>query len=156
MNHTAPQTERTLLRLPRKHSTPRPALRLPAAVSWCTAGHYFNRIWVISLGCTIWGIMTCGFAFCKSKEQGYFFWAMNGVGLSMVIPNGQSVTADYYSEAARGRAFGYLYLTGALGAMVGTLYATNLGACTARERVWATMDVRGSVQRWRLPVRVRA
>ena len=36
--------------------------------------------------------------------------------------------ADYYPPAARGRAFGALYLTGALGGMLGSLYATNLGA----------------------------
>lgn len=33
-----------------------------------------------------------------------------------------------YNELDRGKAFGALYLTGALGAMLGTLYATNLGA----------------------------
>ena len=60
-------------------------------------------------------------------QQGYFFWAVNGIGLAMVIPNGQSIIADSYPEASRGRAFGALYLTGAFGAMAGTLYATNMG-----------------------------
>ncbi|KAK9786693.1 hypothetical protein WJX73_003542 [Symbiochloris irregularis] len=90
-------------------------------------GHYYNRIWVIAAGCTLWGIMTLGFSFCTSVQQGYLFWAMNGIGLSLVIPSGQSLTADYFSEASRGTAFGALYLTGALGAMLGALYATNLG-----------------------------
>ena len=49
------------------------------------------------------------------------------IGLSMVIPNGQSIIADSYPETARGKAFGALYLTGAFGAMFGTLYATNMG-----------------------------
>ena len=71
--------------------------------------------------------MSAGFAFCNTVQQGYLFWAMNGIGLSMVIPSGQSLTADYNSEASRGVAFGALYLTGALGAMLGALYATNLG-----------------------------
>ena len=40
----------------------------------------------------------------------------------MVIPSGQSMVADYYPEERRGAAFGALYLTGALGAMLGGLY----------------------------------
>ena len=56
------------------------------------------------------------------------FWAVNGVGLSLVIPNGQSLIADYYEDLERGKAFGALYLTGAVGAMIGALYATNIGA----------------------------
>lgn len=39
----------------------------------------------------------------------------------------QSLTADYYGEHSRGKAFGALYLTGALGGMIGALYATNMG-----------------------------
>ena len=46
---------------------------------------------------------------------------INGIGLSMVIPSGQSMVADYYPEERRGAAFGALYLTGALGAMLGRL-----------------------------------
>ena len=72
--------------------------------------------------------MGAGFSFCTSVQQGYLFWAVNGIGLAMVIPNGQSIIADSYSEASRGKAFGALYLTGAFGAMAGTLYATNMGA----------------------------
>ncbi len=44
---------------------------------------------------------------------------VNGIGLSMVIPSGQSMVADYYPEERRGAAFGALYLTGAVGAMLG-------------------------------------
>lgn len=39
----------------------------------------------------------------------------------------QSLTADLFPAARRGRAFGCLYLTAALGGMLGALYATNLG-----------------------------
>ena len=50
------------------------------------------------------------------------------MGLSLVIPNGQSLIADYYEDLDRGKAFGALYLTGAVGAMIGALYATNIGS----------------------------
>ena len=59
-------------------------------------------------------------------------WAVNGIGLSLVIPNGQSLIADYYEDHDRGKAFGTLYLTGAVGAMIGTLYATNVSALPTR------------------------
>lgn len=55
--------------------------------------------------------------------------AVNGVGLSLVIPNAQSITADYYDELDRGKAFGALYMTSALGGAFGSLYATNQGQC---------------------------
>lgn len=91
------------------------------------AGYYFNRVWLITAGCGVWGCATALFSACTGLAPGYLLWALNGLGLSLVIPAGQSVTADYFSEAARGRAFGALYMTGAFGAMLGTVYATNLG-----------------------------
>lgn len=71
--------------------------------------------------------MTALFSGCSTINQGYFLWAVNGLGLALVVPTGQSLIADYYSQASRGLAFGTLYLTGAFGAMLGALYATNLG-----------------------------
>lgn len=44
-----------------------------------------------------------------------------------VIPSGQSLIADFYADSNRGKAFGGLFLTGAVGGMLGSLYATNLG-----------------------------
>ena len=43
------------------------------------------------------------------------------------LPVLQSLVADLFAATQRGRAFGVLYLTGALGGMAGALYATNLG-----------------------------
>lgn len=59
--------------------------------------------------------------------QGMVLSAINGIGLSLVIPNAQSITADYYDELDRGKAFGALYMTSALGGAIGSLYATNQG-----------------------------
>lgn len=59
--------------------------------------------------------------------QGMVLSAVNGVGLSLVIPNAQSITADYYDELDRGKAFGALYMTSAMGGAIGSLYATNQG-----------------------------
>ena len=47
--------------------------------------------------------------------------------LALLIPAAQSITADYNPAERRGRAFGLLHLTGALGALIGALFATNVG-----------------------------
>lgn len=90
-------------------------------------GHNFNRVWVITGGCLLWGVMTGGFSLCTVLWQGMVLSAINGVGLALVIPNAQSITADYYDELDRGKAFGALYMTSALGGAIGSLYATNQG-----------------------------
>ncbi|KAG2426257.1 hypothetical protein HXX76_013015 [Chlamydomonas incerta] len=95
------------------------------------AGHYFDRVAVLCAGCMLWGCCSAAFAFARSVNQGIAAWAFNGVGLSLIIPNSQSLVADYYSANQRGEAFGTLMLTGALGGMVGGIYATNLGGVPA-------------------------
>lgn len=59
---------------------------------------------------------------------GGIVWSLNGLGLAIVIPNAQSIVADFHPEGARGRAFGLLYSTAAFGAVVGSIYATNVAA----------------------------
>lgn len=76
----------------------------------------------------MWGATTTAFSFTGSVAQGIATWAITGLGLCLVIPNVQSLTADYYEEQDRGKAFGVLYLTSAGGAALGTLWATNVGS----------------------------
>ncbi|KAL6780780.1 hypothetical protein ACKKBF_B11780 [Auxenochlorella protothecoides x Auxenochlorella symbiontica] len=90
-------------------------------------GHLYNRVYVMSAGAFIWGVMSIAFAFTTNVKQGIAVWAWNGLGLGLLIPNAQSLIADYFSELSRGKAFGALYLTGALGGTLGTLFATNMG-----------------------------
>eukprot|EP00798_Chlamydomonas_sp_ICE-L_P023215 gene23215-30434_t len=75
------------------------------------AGHFFDRCWVIFAGCSIWGLCTMLFAFSQTVQQGRLVWAFNGIGLSLIIPNSQSLIADYYSDHERGTAFGVWQLT---------------------------------------------
>lgn len=49
-----------------------------------SAGHYYNRAWVISGGCLIWGVVTVGFSMARTLREGIFFWAFNGLGLALV------------------------------------------------------------------------
>lgn len=55
------------------------------------------------------------------------FSALNGFGLSLVIPSCQSMIADYYPAKDRGKAFGILYMMCSLGSLIGGILATNLG-----------------------------
>ena len=71
---------------------------------------------------------TLGFSTARTLGSAIAFWAFNGLGLCLVVPNVQSLTADLYVEDQRGRAFGLLHLTSAAGGAFGGLYATNLGA----------------------------
>ena len=91
-------------------------------------GHVYNRAAVISAGACVWGATMVGFAFATSLGVGIACWAVTGFGLCLVIPSVQSLTADLYAEADRGKAFGALHLTSALGAALGGLYATNVAA----------------------------
>jgi len=90
-------------------------------------GHYFNRVIILSIGCFIWAAMAAAFAMTHSVATGALFWAFNGFGLALLIPNAQSLIADYFKPVSRGAAFGALQMTGALGGMAGALFATNVG-----------------------------
>jgi MFS family permease len=90
-------------------------------------GQHFNRITVLCCGAAIWGTTTLAFSRTTSIAGGLVFWAFNGIGLSFLIPSAQSLTADYNQVAHRGRAFGQLHFVGAFGALIGGLFATNIG-----------------------------
>jgi hypothetical protein len=91
------------------------------------AGHMYNRAYVIAAGCAIWAAFTAAFSVCTSIEQGMLIWAFNGMGLSWMIPNGQSLIADLYDNEHRGTAFGALLCTGAPRSSALYLH----GTCTA-------------------------
>jgi MFS family permease len=92
------------------------------------AGHYYNRATVLSLGCFLWAAMAALFATATSLGAATALWAVNGLGLALLIPNAQSLVADYYRPVSRGKAFGGLFLAGAAGATLGGAFAANLGA----------------------------
>jgi len=91
-------------------------------------GTFFDRARVLSAGALLWGVMTAALAGATSLRQACAFAALNGAGLALLVPCACSLTADLFPAAARGRAFGVMALTGALGGMLGGLFATNVGA----------------------------
>ena len=92
------------------------------------ASHFLPRGTIICLGCIIWATFTSLFATTNSINVAMPLCAVNGIGLALVIPSVQSLTADYNAADSRGTAFGALWLTISFGGMLGALYATNVGA----------------------------
>ncbi len=55
-----------------------------------------------------------------------FVRALTGIGLAVIIPTTDSLIGDYFPANSRGRAFGLLGLTGVIGVVFGTLFATAI------------------------------
>lgn len=54
------------------------------------AGHCLHRGRVVGAGCLLWAAMTATFAACTSLRAGVAVWAVNGLGLALVLPNTQA------------------------------------------------------------------
>lgn len=78
-------------------------------------GDRVNRVYVIGFASFLWGIMTIAMGLAQTYGQMLAFSCVNGLGLALLIPCVQSLLADYYTPANRGRAFGLLYFTSSLG-----------------------------------------
>lgn len=52
-------------------------------------GHLLHRGRVIGAGCLLWAACTATFAACGSLAAGAAVWAVNGLGLALVLPNTQ-------------------------------------------------------------------
>lgn len=91
-------------------------------------GDRYDRTLVVAVGCCLWGLMTSALGFVTSLNQAMIACALNGFGLSLVVPAIASLIADTSTIQSRGRAFGIMGTTSSLGAMLGALFATNVGA----------------------------
>jgi MFS family permease len=85
-----------------------------------------SRKLVLAFGCFFWAIFTTITAFGTQYFDILLYRALTGIGLAVIIPTSQSLIADYFPPAKRGKAFGYLGMTGVIGTIFGTLFATAL------------------------------
>ncbi|MEA2070973.1 MAG: MFS transporter [Asgard group archaeon] len=108
-------------------TTARALLQSVSTPVWGWFSDKFSRKFILSLGCFIWGIFTVTLGFLSNFWGLLFIRALTGLGLAVIVPTAQSLIADYFHESKRGKAFGMLGLTGVLGAVFGTLYATIIG-----------------------------
>lgn len=102
-------------------------------------GYYadkFSRKKMLAYGCYIWAFFTLLVASSSSFTILSFHMsafstmlitrALSGLGLAVLYPTASSLLADYYPDNTRGRAFGLLGLTGIIGSVIGTIYATSI------------------------------
>ncbi|XP_062098997.1 uncharacterized protein LOC133804900 isoform X1 [Humulus lupulus] len=80
-----------------------------------------NRAHVIALGAFLWAAATFLVGVSSTFFQVAVSRGLNGIGLAIVIPAIQSLVADSTDDSNRGVAFGWLQLTGNLGAIIGGL-----------------------------------
>ncbi|XP_062098991.1 uncharacterized protein LOC133804893 [Humulus lupulus] len=83
----------------------------------------YNRTHVIALGAFLWAAATFLVGISSTFSQVAISRGLNGIGLAIVIPAIQSLVADSTDDSNRGVAFGWLQLTGNLGAIIGGLCA---------------------------------
>jgi len=93
-------------------------------------GHQGDRRLIVAAGCALWGLSTCLMVYANSVAEAAMLCGVNGVGIALVMPAGQSLIADYYSDSQRGRAYGIINAVQAFGAMLGVVLATNLSGYT--------------------------
>ena len=86
----------------------------------------YSRKRVLSAGCFLWAIFTIMMAFTVQFIDLFIYRCLTGIGLAVIVPTAQSLIADYYPPDERGKAFGLLGLTGVIGVIVGTVFATAL------------------------------
>jgi MFS family permease len=86
----------------------------------------YSRRMVLALGCFFWAIFTLLTAFAVEYIDLFIYRLLTGIGLAVIVPTTQSLIADYYPPKERGKAFGLLGLTGVIGVIVGTIFATAL------------------------------
>lgn len=86
----------------------------------------YSRRLILALGCFFWAIFTLFTAFAVQYIDLFIYRLLTGIGLAVIVPTTQSLIADYYPPKERGKAFGLLGLTGVIGVIVGTIFATAL------------------------------
>ncbi|OWM79941.1 uncharacterized protein LOC116203809 [Punica granatum] len=89
-----------------------------------------NRAHVIALGAFLWAAATFLVAFSSTFAEVAISRALNGIGLAIVAPAIQSLVADSTDDHNRGTAFGWLQLTGNLGAIIGGLFSVMIAPFT--------------------------
>jgi MFS family permease len=94
------------------------------AWGWWSDRH--SRKKVLAFGCWFWGVFTLLTALSYTFIDILIFRAITGIGLAVIIPTTNSLISDYYPPQSRGKAYGWLGLTGVLGTLVGAVFMTAM------------------------------
>jgi MFS family permease len=94
------------------------------AWGWWSDRH--SRKKVLAFGCWFWGLFTLLTAVSSDYVSILMFRAITGIGLAVIIPTTNSLISDYFPPQRRGKAYGWLGLTGIIGVVLGTLFMTAM------------------------------
>ncbi|KAL1310055.1 hypothetical protein HN51_052739 [Arachis hypogaea] len=89
-----------------------------------------NRAHVIAIGAFLWAAATFLVGFSSTFFQVAVSRGLNGIGLALVTPAIQSLVADSTHDNNRGMAFGWLQLTGNIGAILGGFFSMLIAPLT--------------------------
>ena len=106
-------------------------------------GSRYDRIYLVSFGCLLWGIASALVGASNSISFLLLSRACNGVGIGLVIPLVYSLVADLAPDAVRGRAFGIVYFSSNFGRAAGGFLATTLAASPERSLAGGIIAVSG-------------
>ncbi|MFX1512796.1 MAG: MFS transporter [Promethearchaeota archaeon] len=107
-------------------TTSRSLLQALSTPIWGWFADNYSRNMLLAIGCYFWAFFTLLVALVSSYEWMFILRSLTGIGLAVLVPTANSLLSDYFPENERGKAFGLLGLTGVLGAIIGTLYATSI------------------------------
>ncbi|CAL8464778.1 g4313 [Coccomyxa elongata] len=106
------------------------------------AGNIFNRMHLIAAGTALSAVMYIGLGSATSGAQAVLYCAGNGIGLAFLLPTIQSVISEMYAAKQRGKAFGFLLTTAALGGVMCSILAVTYSRSTISSHL-------GQIQGWR-------
>ncbi|KAK9917662.1 hypothetical protein WJX75_006978 [Coccomyxa subellipsoidea] len=102
------------------------------------AGSIVNRMHLIAAGTALSAAMYIGLGAATTGIQAIVFCAGNGIGLAFLLPIIQSVVSELYIPSQRGKAFGCMLTTAAVGGVACSILAVTY----SRGKV-------GHIQGWR-------
>ena len=109
------------------------------ALAWGFAADRLSRVKLLSCAAALWGSFSLAIALSTDRTSFLFFRALNGAALGGLYPIKWSLLSDLAPEESRGRVFGLVGVTGAVGSIAGSLFATTIS-----ETTWA------GIAGWRL------
>jgi MFS family permease len=118
----------------------------------------YRRTRIIAVVMASWGVISALNSLVRSYGQFLAVRAALGVGETIDNPSSQSLLADYYPVATRGRAYAYHRILPFVGAALGTVLGGVVAATLGWRWAFLLVGVPGSllaVLVWRLPEPVR-
>lgn len=108
--------------------------------AWARLAEQYNRKWMLSAGCAMWGICTIALALASDFTIIVFFRFINGIALASIGPIATATLSEMSHENRRGFVFSLVQASKNTGRLIGGFVTT----------VFALQVFFGSIPGWRL------